>query len=771
MYGRNVRCLQGSVVEHERRATSAGSRSHLVKKGLVLWGCAAVSLALTAQAIAQSTTLPQVTVEGKGTTAKKGTAKGAPKAAPKQAPAEPVQEPETQASKEKAQKDAVYNTPAAVSTATRSDIETFGQVDTGDVLRSMPGTFTRESPQNAGLAVNIRGFEGAGRVNMMIDGVRQNFRFTGHEAQGFAYVDPSLLAGVDIARGAVSTAGGAGALVGAANLRTLGVDDIIKPGNKTGVLSTFSYGTNGVGWSEMLAAGVKAGGIGIAGAISHHEPDSYKNGNGVTVPLTQQDLVSGLFKVDLALSSEQSLKLGAVLYNNDFFANSYFQELDSKTYTVKYTYKPRDNPLIDFALNLSANDIEMTYLRNATGGGSAAGRVIQDKGAGFDVSNTSRFRFGDLRIASTYGYEFFQDDVEAFNKLTAANGAGVNPSGTSQIGGAFSRTQFSYGIFDLITGLRFDTYNIKGVYDDNGITAGGNLVPFEQADQRLSPKVTLAAQVLPWLQPYITYSEAFRPPTINETLMDGTHPSGPQVFAANPFLKPEVQKGWEFGANIRQDRIFTPRDSFRLKAAYFTMDVENFVVACSSSNPATPNPFGPAGSLFFCNAPGTSVVEGVEVEGQYDAGVVFAGLSYTYTNSKLPSPTNGLGATTFTPEHVTVGTFGMRFLEQKLTVGTRVSAFSETFVGGANCCNAATGASYGFPFMPGYVLVDLFSSYKFDSGFELGLTATNLFDVSYTPASSTPFTSPTGACFGSNFVGCNDSGRGRTVLLTSKAHF
>ena len=102
----------------------------------------------------------------------------------------------------------------------------------------MPGTFTRESPQNPGLAVNIRGFEGSGRVNMMIDGVRQNFRFTGHEAQGFVYVDPSLLAGVDIARGAVSTAGGAGALVGAANLRTLDVDDIIKPGNKTGVMSS-----------------------------------------------------------------------------------------------------------------------------------------------------------------------------------------------------------------------------------------------------------------------------------------------------------------------------------------------------------------------------------------------------------------------------------------------------------------------------------------------------------------------------------------------------
>ena len=68
----------------------------------------------------------------------------------------------------------------------------------------MPGTSTRENPQNPGVAVNIRGFEGSGRVNMMIDGVRQNFRFTAHEAKGFAYVDPALLAGVDIMRGARS---------------------------------------------------------------------------------------------------------------------------------------------------------------------------------------------------------------------------------------------------------------------------------------------------------------------------------------------------------------------------------------------------------------------------------------------------------------------------------------------------------------------------------------------------------------------------------------
>jgi len=77
-----------------------------------------------------------------------------------------------------------YVTPGPVSTITPDEIEQFGGKNIDDVLRATPGTFTRDNVQNPGVAVNIRGLEGSGRVNMMIDGVRQNFRFTGHEAQG-----------------------------------------------------------------------------------------------------------------------------------------------------------------------------------------------------------------------------------------------------------------------------------------------------------------------------------------------------------------------------------------------------------------------------------------------------------------------------------------------------------------------------------------------------------------------------------------------------------
>ena len=469
-------------------------------------GAASVlAMALTSEALAQDT-LPGITVKGQ---------KAAPRARPRPVPQQtaPEAQPEEQQpveltaeQRERAARDATYNVPAGVSVVGRSEIETFGSTNMDDVLRSIPGTWTRESPNNPGIAVNIRGFEGSGRVNMMIDGVRQNFRFTGHEAQGFVYVDPNLLAGVDIARGAVSTAGGAGALAGSANFRTLDVGDIIKNGQNIGVLTTATWGSNNVGWSEMFAAGARSGSVGIAGAISKRDSKNYENGDGITVPFTDQDLVSGLFKLEFTPSSEHFLKFGGVFYDNDFSANSYAQNVRTETFTMNYAYRPTGNPLVDLRFNAYRNDVTMKYLRGLNSvSTSAVGRVIDDEGWGFDVSNTSRFNLGSVKVKAEYGYEFFRDDVDTIN--SASNPTfGVNPSGTSEIGGAFSQTTFSYGITDLIVGLRYDTFKVDGsgaVHPLNPIGMPPGAYEVHQDEGRFNPKVTLAVNPFSWLQPHM----------------------------------------------------------------------------------------------------------------------------------------------------------------------------------------------------------------------------------------------------------------------------
>lgn len=638
-----------------------------------------------------------------------------------------------------------YATPAAVSSVdllnSPGDYE---RLD--DVLRSVPGTFTTQSTSNPGVAVNIRGFQGMGRVNMMIDGVRQNFRFVGHEAGGFTYVDDQLLAGMDIARGAVSTAGGAGALAGAVNMRTLGIDDIIKPGSTWGAIANVQWGSNGQGWQEMVAGAVRMNDrFAVGGAVATRDTGNYKNGDGQTVPYTGQDLTSGLLKADMKLTDDSRLKLGAVFYNNFFYADSADQHVRNNTFTGNYSYTP-GNDWIDFRLNAYLNDLKMVYGNVPATTSSYRGRVIDDRGWGFDTSNTSRFLLGQVAVATTYGVEYFYDDVSSTNTVTPSLYGGVNPAGTSAIGGVFDETKFNYSIFELIVGLRYDFFNLNGSGYENSTGGAVPVGPWtvDQDKGRFDPKVTFAISPFDWLQPYVTYAETMRAPTASETMIGGEHPGTSVSYSANPYLQPEVSKGWEFGVNIRRNGIFTANDQLRLKADYFTNDIDNYIVTCRKTQ------------YYFCNVAGTSTVSGVEFEAHYDARKVFADLTYTHNTNDLPAQTQGFGANQYLPEDIVTVSAGLRFLEEKLSIGGRYTYVSE---GQTLAYNASFLGTVSSTPSPAYNIVDLFSSYAVSNKLTFRFDATNLLNENYTPALSIQ---PTG------FSG--DTGQGRTYLLSLRAH-
>ncbi len=717
-------------------ATRPSQMRGVIGKGALALSVSVAALTLAQAAFAQETQLPGINVQG-AQAKKTSAAKSKPKPKPVQT-AEPAPSaappPPTFGGNQAAKIDAPYSTPAAVSVAGQSEIQTFGQTNLQDVLRAMPGVSTADDPNNPGIAVNIRGFEGQGQVNMSIDGVRQNFRFTDHTAAGFVYVDPLLLASVDVQRGAVSGAGGAGALAGSADFRTLDVDDILKPGRNYGALTSLSWGSNGVGFSEMGSGAIRSGAISVAGAISKHNVDDYDNGLGQRVPFTDQDLISGLAKVHIQIDPTQRLSFGTVQYDNDFSASGYNENVNSQIYTVNYAYKPA-NDLVDFRANFYGSDLRMHYVSAIDPTDPMlqdAGRVIDDTGLGFDVSNTSLFNLGGIYVKSNYGYEYFHDDVDAFNKLTPALEGGVNPSGTSSIGSVFSETTFSKSIFDLIVGLRYDTFTLKG---DGSIPPGGagdtvGLPPgpftLDRSDSAFSPKVTLDARLIDLFQPYVTYSQSFSPPTVSETLTGGSHPGEDFGFLANPFLQPEKQRGWEFGFNSKRDGLFVPGDSFRFKADYYTMDVDNYITGDFDFAA------GPFGEVLFVNNPGTSLVDGVELQGTYDAGYWFGGLAYSHSHTNLPGQIDGFGLHSYLPGDTTTLTAGVRLLDQKLTLGARGYIVSKSKSGDFN-----SGPFGGEPaFFDAYQTVDLFSNYKVTDDVTVGLTVSNLTDVAYSPALS-----------------------------------
>ncbi|MFT3691469.1 TonB-dependent receptor domain-containing protein [Paenirhodobacter sp.] len=598
-----------------------------------------------------------------------------------------------------------------------------------ETLREVPGVFTRVNAGQPGVAVNIRGFEGSGRVNTTIDGVRQSFRFTSHEASGFTYVDQNLLAGIDVTRGADLGAGGGG-LAGSVNFRTLEADDVLATGKTRGSLIRFGYGDNGSDHSEMIATAMRGESLDIVGALSKRNAKSYSNGDGDVVANSGQDLTSGLFKATWHIDPRQSLQLGVTHYDNDFFANSYFQTVKSNIFTAKYRYDAGDG-LIDFRLNAHYSDLKMTY----TGGGSpmagSVGREIKDRGWGFDASNVSTFAVGGGSLRSTNGVEVFRDDV------TSKKG-GVNPTdGKVTTSALFSENVWTLGQLEISGGARLQSYKVEGTAQTGAATER-----VDNSDTSFDPKLTVAYSVLDGVQPYLTWQRTMRAPTPQETMLGGVHPGGTVAgMVPNPNLKAETSQGWELGVNLDRADVFASGDRLRGRVAAWWMDVDDYIVAASNVSR----------SYWYMNVDGTSKTRGVELELGYDIARYSFGLGYSKSDSDLPSQMPGLGSGQTLPDETVTLYASARFLDDALTVGGTVNHVSSGQISGYNADWSGGAHEKGGD---DYNLVDLFASWRATENLDLNLRVSNLFDEQYTP-----------------FLSTSGDGQGRTIYLGGQLRF
>lgn len=163
------------------------------------------------------------------------------------------------------------------------------------IVRQMPGTYTNIDPSQGSISVNIRGVQGFGRVNTMVDGVKQTFFGTSadggyHSESGTSafgsMIDQNFLVGVDIVRGFTHGSSGTNALSGSANFRTIGVNDLLLEGKNSGFMGKFYLGNQGLGPNAMFSvAGQKSvhgsGNLGFLMAVSGRKIEQdYRTGGG-----------------------------------------------------------------------------------------------------------------------------------------------------------------------------------------------------------------------------------------------------------------------------------------------------------------------------------------------------------------------------------------------------------------------------------------------------------------------------------------------------------
>ncbi|MDX3911279.1 MAG: TonB-dependent receptor [Sphingobium sp.] len=157
-----------------------------------------------------------------------------------------ARENETGAERDARRKDEVYDQDISSAFASREEIERYRGTNTADVLKGMVNVFSGDARNGGAIDPSIRGTQGPGRVPVIIDGTEQALTvWRGYNgASNRSYIDPSLISGLQVLKGPVSTRGVNGSTGGAVVVNTLDAADILKPGQTFGIEMKLEGGNN-----------------------------------------------------------------------------------------------------------------------------------------------------------------------------------------------------------------------------------------------------------------------------------------------------------------------------------------------------------------------------------------------------------------------------------------------------------------------------------------------------------------------------------------------
>jgi hemoglobin/transferrin/lactoferrin receptor protein len=607
---------------------------------------------------------------------------------------------------------------AGVSVVPRSELLIRQPQRIGDTLATVPGVATQENPNDPATAVSIRGLQDFGRVAVTVDGARQNFQRSGHNANGAFFLDPAFVRAIDVTRGPVANIYGSGAIGGVVSFETVRPDDILREGETAAVElgGTGVFGRQGGGSGTAIGAMRPTEAFGALIGLSYRKLGSYRDGDGVEVRDSGQEIRSAIGKVEITPADGHKLTLSGQYQRFDF-ANGLGtpreprrdNEVTTNNFVARYSFSQPENPWLD--LHASAYITSTDTQQELTAGNPAQigdRRFFKIRTTGFDLHNTSRFDLGAAQIAVTYGVDMFQDRVSTFDPT--GSGSASTPSGRRTVGGGFIQNHLTFGMFDVIGAVRYDRYELEG----------GNT---KASGERFSPKITLGFRPIEGIQFYSTYAEGYRAPSVTETLISGLHPAPAAfTFLPNPNLRPEVGKTIEAGMNVSFDEVFTAGDRLRGKLSVFRNDVTDFIesVYTDPGIPCgTPVPGSCAGTTFTYSNVSQARLTGVEGELSYDARAWFASLSGSHIRGDNRS--NGQPLQSVHPGKVALGA-GLRFFDEKLTLGGRVTFVAAQTRLPASAANLASEA---------HTLVDLYGSYALSKDARAFVTLENVGDVRY----------------------------------------
>ncbi|MFK4826171.1 TonB-dependent hemoglobin/transferrin/lactoferrin family receptor [Paenochrobactrum sp. BZR 588] len=667
---------------------------------------------------------------------------------------------------------APYMTAGSTAYVSAEDLSRLPSSSQGDLFKSTPGVVSAGSRSGQGLNINIRGLQGMNRVATLIDGTQQSTSsYTGYRGQtSSVFVDPDLIAGIDITKGPSDGPLGNGAMGGVVNMRTLNARDVVAEGKEYGAQIKATMGSNtktppavntyeqlkdapsflnGDSFNGSIAAATVQDNYEFLAAVTRRKTGNYFAGKkggklladdtGALSPVppggevfnTSEDSFSVLLKGKAHFNEDTSLELSYMRYENkhgeldDFpyvygFIPPSQKDLNRRkvdTLTAKLAHNPSDNPYIDLHVSSWLTNVKREAPISLEGSADV-------KTYGVEIYNNSSIETALGHLALTYGAQISLEDSDGDELYDSYSWdpsqtylISAGPTGKRRLASVFSRA--NYDVTDWLSfgaGLRYDTYKIE--------QGGGALAHYgDKNGSRLNP--SLSVTVTPWegIQFYGHYAQGWRPPALRETSFQlGT------ILYPNPDLKPEKAENYEAGINVMRTDIFTDGDNLRVKASYFHNKYKDYIIRDSiAQNWSEPR--------HWANIP-SATFEGLELSVKYDTQRIFIETGLTrYSKVEFCHQLTGCdskaigidyGSNYIPPKYLLTLSGGVHMFEQKLTVGARA-----TFIG-ERALSESMGLGYVTPTLwPKRTIVDLFGNYKFNETVSLNFNVENLTNQYY----------------------------------------
>ena len=660
------------------------------------------------------------------------------------------------------------------TTVTAKELERRQSDNVFTVLQDIPGVSINGGPLASGMKFNIRGFSDTEDVLIKLDGAQRNFEK--YRFGSGVFIEPELLKAIEVTRGPAGALQGSGAIGGVVEMRTKDAADLLRPGELAGARLKGGWSSNNeekVG--SASAYGVAFDSLELLVNGAWRESDNIRTASGKELQNTKANRVSGLAKATYRPRADAFIAFGTVHYQEEVLQpfdatigipglfGFVRRAVHDTTPTVNFEYTPAAHILSPW-INLKGTVGYTSTSVTDSDRQDASGKPIPNSPTNFfdyriptlDLTNTTLLRVGSVRNTLTYGVQYNNNSrtsmTNQLNPTTQKRETVENlsqPSGDKSYLAYMLQNRLEIGDLSLTGGLRHDTYTVEvTAQQTRDLLQAENRSPLIEF-ARTTPSAGIAWNMLGGpLTLFSNYSEAFRPPLVDEYFTQGAFgrcasflfgalalPSG----VCGNLYAPQSSRNYEAGLSLNHPNLFTSGDVLTAKVVYFRSLVEHTLYSLSARTASGAlcdpfNLFGGGGNNLVCThvtQDGKERREGLEFELGFRTGRWFSNLSMAAVRGKQVC--DGDRDLFDIPGDTLVFTLGRSDLGKQLEYGYRVRAVGGRRVVTGSSAQAVTPCNTGLLIgdQAGYVLHNLFAAYQPTPWLSLNLAIDNFTNTQY----------------------------------------